>query len=53
MKDILIILAVLVILALALGYVIREKKKGTKCIGCPSGGNCAGCAERNGCQSQY
>ena len=27
------------------GYVIyRSKKSGHKCIGCPSGGGCAGCS---------
>jgi len=28
------------ILGLAAWYVIRAKKKGRKCIGCPSGGDC-------------
>ena len=49
MKDVLIVLAVLVVMALALGYVIREKKKGKKCIGCPTGGNCSSCAGKDGC----
>ena len=42
MKDILIILVIVAILALASWYVIRSKKKGKSCIGCPDGG-CAQC----------
>ena len=36
MKNILVIAAVVVILVLAIGYVIRSKKKGSACIGCPN-----------------
>ena len=52
MKDILIIAAVVVILALAIGYVIRTKKKGATCIGCPArtGSGCSGCS---GCNSLH
>lgn len=32
---------VLVILAVAVIYIVREKKKGVKCIGCPMAGQCA------------
>jgi hypothetical protein len=49
MENILIILAVVLIVGLALAYVIRVKKKGTKCIGCPSGGNCGSCAGKDSC----
>lgn len=42
MKENIIVLAVLaVILAAAIIYVVRAKKKGVKCIGCPAGGNCS------------
>ena len=37
------IIAVLVIAALVGGasyYIYKEKKKGTRCIGCPMAGNC-------------
>ncbi len=48
MENYIIIGAVLVIVALAAIYVIRAKKKGRKCIGCPAGcnGNCQGCKAR-------
>lgn len=38
------IIALLVILCLvgaASYYIYKEKKKGTRCIGCPMAGNCA------------
>ena len=40
-------LIILAILAAILGgagfYVYRSKKKGSACIGCPSGGSCSSC----------
>lgn len=40
-----ILLAVALILAVAVVYVIVSKKKGRKCIGCPDScsGGCPGC----------
>ena len=40
MTDIVIVLILLVILGLAAWYVVRAKKRGQKCIGCPAGGCC-------------
>ncbi len=38
-----ILIAILVpIITLAIGYVIKQKKKGVKCIGCPDSKNCSG-----------
>jgi len=34
--------AVAVVVFLALRYIIREKLKGTKCIGCPYADSCSG-----------
>ena len=42
MTDILIILVLAVILALAARYIYRAKKKGQKCIGCPYSSCCGG-----------
>jgi len=48
MTDVIIIAVLLVILGLAAGYVIKAKKSGKKCIGCPAGGSCSGsCASCN------
>ena len=41
MKNFIVILILIIILGLALTYIIKQKKNGVKCIGCPSGKNCA------------
>lgn len=44
MTDIIVIAIVLAIVAAAALYVIRAKKNGVKCVGCPSGKTCSsGC----------
>ena len=48
-EDYIIIAVVALIVALALFYVIRAKKRGVKCIGCPSGGcGCGKSQDANG-----
>ena len=48
MANITVILVLAVIIGGASLYIYKEKKSGTKCIGCPAGktcgGNCSGCA---------
>lgn len=34
------LIAIAVILGLAIRYIYKEKKKGTKCIGCPYADSC-------------
>lgn len=55
MKDLIVIFVIALVLSLAIWYIIRTKKNGTKCIGCPAGKKCAarrddcsccGCSER-------
>ncbi len=41
MTDIIVVALLLVIIGAAAAYIIRARKSGVKCIGCPSGGNCA------------
>lgn len=52
MVDIIIIFVLAAIIGVAAGYVIKAKRSGRKCIGCPDGakcsGNCAGCS--GGCE---
>lgn len=53
--DNLILIAVLtLILGGAAIYIVRAKKKGVKCIGCPAGGNCSGSCSGNcaGCSGE-
>jgi hypothetical protein len=40
MKNVIVILIVAAIVCVAIAYIVKEKKKGTKCIGCPSAGTC-------------
>lgn len=41
MDNIFIIVILLGIIIAASAYVVKQKKKGVKCIGCPSGGQCS------------
>lgn len=43
MQNILIGLIILIIVGLAILYIVKEKKKGTRCIGCSSSGTCPHC----------
>ncbi len=53
MNDILVIAIVVVIVALAAGYVIRAKRRGKKCIGCPEGGSCSGSCTGCSCEKRH
>ena len=41
MENIIVIVLVAVIVALAVLYIIKSKKSGKKCIGCPYACNCS------------
>ena len=48
MTDMIVIAVVVVIAFFAVRYIVRAKKSGKKCIGCPDGGSCSGsCSECN------
>ena len=51
--DYIILAVIALILGASAWFIWRSKKKGVKCIGCPSGkscsGNCAGCSGSCGC----
>ena len=40
MENAIILIVVVLILAIAIGYIIKAKKSGAKCIGCPSANEC-------------
>ena len=49
MADMIIVVILLVVVGAAIAYIVKEKKRGVKCIGCPSAG---ACHKRNcGCHS--
>lgn len=51
MKDLIVILIIAVIIGLALTYIIHSKKKGIKCIGCPS--DCSKCSSKCSSNKNY
>ena len=51
MKDIVITIVLVLVLALSVGYIVKAKKNGVKCIGCPSSNDCTGhCGCSCGCE---
>lgn len=40
MTNLIVMIVVLVVIGTAVAYIIKEKKRGVKCIGCPSAGTC-------------
>ena len=46
MVNLMLILVLVLIVGGAAAYLVRAKKRGAKCIGCPSGGPCPGCGGR-------
>ncbi len=48
METVIAAVVVLAILGLAAGYLIRAKKKGEHCVGCPYSKTCAS-AKKGGC----
>lgn len=47
MTDVIIIVVLLVIVGAAVVYIMKAKKSGVRCIGCPSGGSCSGSCSGN------
>ena len=42
MTNIIAIVLVAAVLGAAVSYIVKAKKSGKKCIGCPGGGSCSG-----------
>lgn len=42
MADVIAVLVLAVLIGSAAAYIIKAKKSGVKCIGCPAGGSCPG-----------
>jgi len=52
MTNIIVIAVVALILGLAIGYIVKAKKRGVKCIGCPAG-SCGSCSGSCSCSHEY
>lgn len=48
MIDFVVVAILVIIIGLAVRYIIKEKKRGVKCIGCPAGGSCCSCNQSEG-----
>jgi len=48
MTDIIAAIVIVLVVGAAAAYIVKSKKKGVKCIGCPSAGSCAKCAAHAG-----
>ncbi len=49
MEDILVLAILVAVLAAAIIYVVRAKKKGVKCVGCPHANTCGKNTENGSC----
>ncbi len=47
MTNVMVVFIVALILGVSITYIVKAKKAGVKCIGCPAGGTCSG--NCNGC----
>lgn len=41
MANLIVVAVILIIIGAAIVYIVKEKKKGVKCIGCPAAAECA------------
>ena len=46
--DIIVLVIIAVLIGGAIAYIIRAKKRGQKCIGCPYSGQCSSAKKSNG-----
>lgn len=63
MDNLIIVVVLALIIGVAVAYVVRAKKNGVKCVGCPDGkecgkngtspcgGGCSGCAMNGSCHN--
>ena len=52
MKDLIAVLIIISVISLATGYIIKSKKKGIKCIGCPSASCCPSKNKKKTCSGK-
>lgn len=53
MADFIVAAVLLILVGAAVVYIIKAKKSGVKCVGCPDGGTCAyKCEGCSGCHTK-
>ena len=40
MTDAIILIILIILIGAAISYIVKAKRSGARCIGCPAGGNC-------------
>ncbi|NBI64758.1 FeoB-associated Cys-rich membrane protein [Clostridiales bacterium] len=48
MSNLIVIGILAILLGAAITYIVRAKKRGVKCIGCPAAGTCSHAHKENG-----
>ena len=41
MENMIAVLVIVILVGSAAAYLIKAKRSGVKCVGCPAGGNCS------------
>lgn len=50
MTNFIVAIVLLIVIGAAIAYIVKEKKKGTVCIGCPHAGSCASKTSQCNCK---
>ena len=51
--DVIVIAVIVLIIGAAVAYIIKQKRSGKRCIGCPDAATCNGnCAMCRGCKAE-
>ena len=49
--DVIVIAVIVLVIGAAVAYIIKQKRSGKKCIGCPDSASCSGnCSACSGCR---
>lgn len=49
MTDLILAAILLIIVGVAVAYIVKAKKRGVKCIGCPASQTCKECSSKCNC----
>ena len=52
-ENIIPILIIVIVVGLAVTYIVKQKKAGKKCIGCPDSSTCSGKCAGCGCGCKF
>lgn len=52
MENLVLTVILVLIIGSAIAYIVKEKKKGVRCIGCPAAGKCGAGNGKTACGSK-